>query len=287
MRRQPERKPKPRPAQARDANRKPRPRRLLEIEVLESRLPVSEQIGTALGVSALSYVGGLAARFAAASATEQTQPVKVVTAEAPRSAGLMETMNAVRKASESKPSATAASEVRLIPVQPAQTKGMRTSPVGMDELGTSLMDDLTKDFFDLLGSATAGRRGRINPPDTGSGSRIADPLLGQSAAGGAGGTMHTPSSLADTPANTIQGGMAAGTVPATSAAPALAAFQGLPALPYSTGGNGERSPADQNGQGNGDKDKKPKDTFDVLDANYGIVVTPGVPDRQLVSPFPK
>ncbi len=56
--------PKTRQSQDRETDRTPKYRRLLEIEVLEDRLPVSEQLGTALGVSALSYIGGLTARLA-------------------------------------------------------------------------------------------------------------------------------------------------------------------------------------------------------------------------------
>src|SRR5260370_40499932 len=80
--------PKTRQSQDREANRKPKHRRLLEIEVLEDRLPVSEQIGTALGVSALSYMGGLPAHLAVPLLAGEQQSAKMRTEEPSKASGI-------------------------------------------------------------------------------------------------------------------------------------------------------------------------------------------------------
>src|SRR5260370_6439719 len=135
--------PKTRQSQDRETNRKPKHRRLLEIEVLEDRLPVSEQLGTALGVSALSYIGGLTARLAVPLLAEQQQSAKVRAEEPSKASGIAVVWPSATSESTAARAALASGQL-MGTMGPAQgSHAMPVAAVGIKELGPKPFYDLT------------------------------------------------------------------------------------------------------------------------------------------------
>jgi len=292
MRRTPRVKRNPCPANHRDADRKSKNRRVLDFEILETRVPASEQIGGGLAISALAYAGSLAGRLASPASVEQMQPVRVVAQEPSRNQRISLLWWRATPPNAS-PSTTDTPGFGKTPTQ-AQPRSAEP-PIAWpgDNLSAQPFDDLTREFFDLLGSSIGQREGNMarmtNLSESGAATGRGDALLNQSAPAGAG----TPfggglgiASAATPPVVDLAGpgspGLG-GSLPTASTDGFLSQPVGHASADGSTSANGtgtvavaDQPPPPPDGGG-----KKKKDSYNILDADYGTVVTPGVPDRQL------
>jgi RHS repeat-associated protein len=263
--------------------RYPKPaNKLPRFEILEDRIPVSEQIGTAVAISTLS---GLSAALVRGSGRQL---------EASSAAGSISGRQLVfgATATAAPSGVTAPDRLAVAPseTRPASDAGLRpTAPSRSAEapvMDREPFDDLTQEFFDLVGSATPMTSRRpaphgmveteghapVGPADAGSGAPTGSAGAVPPSAGGLSAGIPVPFADYQGPAATFfeppQAAFTAGSPGAPTSAPALE-----PA-------SGSTDSAPTGGQGSGPLDSQGhhhhgRDPLWVLDANNALVLRDG------------
>jgi hypothetical protein len=273
----------------RDSARLPKvPKPMLAVEILEARVPVSEQIGTALAISTLYNAG--AAYVRSALPPDLASPPRPATADS-LPGGILSPAWAPR-------GVTAAGQLVLVPAAAPPSQGVPNPPgvqgtfaadPGSEPKG---FDGLTQDSAHL-GSAPAGLRHPAAPAtstDTAGGSLVASPpgttLVAPSssapeATNRAGDRSGTPDYLAPAPGSTPLGSLPAppqssATSSSKQTGPTDAPASGLrPEAPLLPGPRGT-GPGGPGGGGSGGPGKKGRDPLWIRDSNNCLVLTPGV-----------
>lgn len=237
------------PCQAthREADRKRKYRRALDLEILETRVPASEQIGGGLAISALAQAGSLAGRLASPAIVEQVQPVRVMVQQ-PSVNQKVSVLSSDSSPINPGQLASGAQEVGNKATQTQSRIGELLKGWPNDNLSSQPFDDLTREFFNLLGSSVRQREGNMarmgSMSQSGAVTGREDPLLNQAASAGAGTALGGglgSSSAAAAPVADLSGTgspVLASSLPTASAASFLSPPASLASGDSSTAANG-------------------------------------------------